>query len=119
MPVSSVQLTQMTLATTRTPDMVKFYDTLFGTELQAKEVCGTTLYYGILAGISLVLCPSEIAGVEADQSRHQFALRVSNLSALLELVKTTSGSIETPITDSMTAAVLRDPDGNTIEVTQA
>ena len=55
----------------------------------------------------------------AEQSRHQFAFRVTNLSALLELVETTSGSLEMPITGSMTAALLRDPDGNTLEVTQA
>ena len=119
MPSSSIQITQMTLATTHMPEMVRFYDTLFGTELQATEAYGTTLYRGILAGIPLLLCPNDIAGVEAEQSRHQFAFRVANLSALLGLVETTRGRIETPMTDSMTAAVLRDPDGNTIEVTQA
>ena len=38
MAESPIQLTQMTLATTHTPKMVKFYDTLFGTQLQANEV---------------------------------------------------------------------------------
>ena len=116
---SSLQITQMTLATTNMPEMVKFYDTLFNTEFQATQAYGATLYRGTLAGIPLLLCPNEIAGVEAEQSRHQFAFRVADLSALLKLVKTTNGRIETPITDSMTSAILRDPDGNTIEITQA
>ena len=119
MPASSIQITQMTLATTHMPEMVRFYNTLFGTELQATEAHGATLYRGTLAGIPLLLCPNDIADVEAEQSRHQFAFRVTNLSALLELVETTSGSLETPITGSMTVAVLRDPDGNTLEVTRA
>ena len=117
--MSTIQITQMTLATTRTPEMVKFYDTLFGTALQATKAYGTTLYKGNLAGIPLLLCPNEIAGVQAEQSRHQFALRVENLSTLLQLVETAGGTIETPITDSMTSAVLRDPDGNTVEISQA
>jgi predicted enzyme related to lactoylglutathione lyase len=119
MTESLLQLTQMTLATIRTPEMVKFYDALFGTQLQASEVYGTTLYRGILAGIPLLLCPNEIAGVEAEQSRHQLALRVADLSNLLQQVETAGGVIDSPAADSLTRAVLRDPDGNTIELIQA
>jgi len=119
MTESPVQLTQMTLATTRTSEMVKFYDTLFGTALQATEVYGTTLYRGTLAGIPLIICPNEIAGVEAEQSRHQLTLRVADLSSLLQMVEAVSGIIESTATDSLISAILRDPDGNTIEVMQA
>lgn len=119
MPESLVQLTQMTLATTRTAEMVKFYDTLFGTELQPTEAYGTTLYNGNLSGIPLVICPNEIAGVEAEQSRHQLAFRVPDLAAILFQVEAAGGSIETAMTDPLIQATLRDPDGNTIEVIQA
>lgn len=119
MSTSLVQLTQMTLATTHMPEMVRFYDTLFDTELQATEAYGTTLYRGALAGIPLVFCPNEIAGVEAEQSRHQLAIRVPDLSVLLQLVETAGGTLETPLTDSMSHAIVRDPDGNTVEITQA
>lgn len=119
MPESLVQLTQMTLAATRTAEMVKFYDTLFGTGLKPTEAYGTTLYNGNLAGISLTICPNEIAGVQAEQSRHQLAFRVADLAAILSRVKAAGGSIETHITDSLTQAILKDPDGNTIEIMQA
>jgi len=119
MPESPIQLTQMTLATTRTSEMVKFYDTLFGTHLQATEAHSTTLYHGTLAGIPLVICPNEIAGVEAEQSRHQLAFRVVDLSGLLQNVKSAGGIIETQATDFLTRALLRDRDGNTIEVIQS
>ena len=119
MPQSVPQLAQMTLATTRTLEMVKFYDTLFGTQLQATEAYGTTLYHGTLAGIPLVICPNEIAGVEAKQSRHQLTLRVADLLGLLQLVEIAGGGIHTSGAESIISAILRDPDGNTIEVIQA
>ena len=123
MPEPFMQLTQMTLATTRTVEMVKFYDTLFGTELQPTEVYGTRLYNGSLAGIHLTICPNEIAGVQAEQSRHQLVFRVSDLMAILSRVEVAGGSIEAPLApltdDPPTQAILRDPDGNTIQVIQA
>ena len=119
MPESLVQLTQMTLATTHTVEMVKFYDTLFSTGLQPTEVYGTRLYNGSLAGIHLTICPNEIAGVQAEQSRHQLVFRVSDLATILSRVEVAGGSIETPMTDPLTQAILRDPDGNSIEVIQA
>lgn len=119
MPESFVQLTQITLATTHTAKMVKFYNTLFGAELQPTEAYGTTLYNGSLAGIPLVICPNEIAGVQAEQSRHQLSFRVADLAAILSRVEAAGGSIETPMPDPLTQAILRDPDGNTIEVMQA
>ena len=119
MPESLVQLTQMTLATTRTAEMVKFYNTLFDTGLQPTEAYGTTLYQGILAGVQLVICPNEIAGVNAEQSRHQLTLRVDDLSAILSRVGPAGGIIETPAPDTPANVILRDPDSNTIEVVQA
>jgi predicted enzyme related to lactoylglutathione lyase len=119
MPESPIELTQMTLATTRTHEMVKFYDTLFGTHLQAIEASGTTLYHGTLAGIRLVMCPNEIAGVEAKQSRHQLTFRVADLLGLLQIVEIAGGGIHTSAAESVIGAILRDPDGNTIEVIQA
>jgi len=119
MPQSPVQLTQLTLATTRTPEMARFYDTLFGTQLQATEAYGTTLYHGTLAGIPLILCPNEIAGVQAEQSRHQLTLRVADLSGLLQIVEIAGGGIHTAPAELIVGAILRDPDGNTIEVIQA
>jgi len=119
MPESFVQLSQITLATVRTPEMVKFYDTLFGTHLQATVSYGKTLYHGTLAGIPLVICPNEIAGVEAEQSRHQLTLRVADLSGLLQLVEIAGGGIHTAAAETILSAILRDPDDNTIEVIQA
>jgi len=115
----TIQLTKMTLATTRTAEMVRFYDTLFGTQFQPQEIHGITFYNGALGGILILICPNEIARVDAKQSRHQLAIRVGDLKSLLGKVESLGGLIETPITESMTEAIIRDPDGNTIEVIQA
>jgi hypothetical protein len=72
-----------------------------------------------LAGIPFIICPNEVAGVQAEQSRHQLAFRVVDLSDLLQNVKSAGGIIETQATDFLTRAILRDPDGNTIEVIQS
>jgi len=112
------QLAKMTLATTRTEEMVRFYDTLFDTQLQAMEIQGATFYNGTLAGIPILICPNEIARVEAEQSRHQLAIQVGDLNSLLGQVESVGGRIETPMTESMMEAIVRDPDGNTIEVVQ-
>lgn len=119
MPKALVQLSNITLATTHTTEMVKFYNTLFSAELCPTDAYGTTLYNGALAGIPLVICPNEIAGVNAEQSRHQLTLRVDDLSALLSQVEPVGGTIETSALYTLTNVILRDPDGNTIEVVQA
>ena len=114
----TIQLTKMTLATTRTEEMVTFYDTLFDTQFQTQEIQGVTFYNGTLAGIPILICPNEVARVEAEQSRHQLVLQVADLMSLLGQVEAAGGRIETPMTESMTEAIVRDPDGNTIEVVQ-
>ena len=65
------------------------------------------------------MCPNEIAGVNAEQSRHRLTLRVDDLSALLPQVEPVGGTIETSALSALTNVILRDPDGNTIEVVQA
>jgi hypothetical protein len=119
MPESLVRLKRMTLATTRTAEMVKFYNTLFDTGLQPTEAFRTMLYQGILADVQLVICPNEIAGVNAEQSRHQLTLRVDDLSAILSPEGPVGGIIEAPAPDTLANAILRDPHSNTIEVVQA
>ncbi|MGH7495035.1 MAG: VOC family protein [bacterium] len=110
----------ITLATTRLPEMTAFYDKVFDAHMHAKPMLGTTLYTGNIAGIRLLLCPNEIAGVKAEQNRHQLKFKVTDLDALLRQVNAAGGA---PVGEIVASAqgktvAVRDPDGNTIEFIQ-
>lgn len=126
-----MSIRQITLATTDTQAMVHFYNAVLASGLTGFAAYGTTLYRGRLEGTDLLLCPNDIAGVVAEQSRHQFTIGVPDLSTALRAVEETRGSVEDirredstgesegdTGTGKPTSASLRDPDGNTIELVQ-
>lgn len=126
-----MSIRQITLATIHTEAMVTFYEAVLGSGLTGFAAYGTTLYRGKLGGVDLLFCPNDIAGVVAEQSRHQFTIAVPDLSAALLAADGTEGSVEEVRregsagvsahgveTPTVTSAILRDPDGNTIELVQ-
>ena len=113
--------TQLTLATTRTHEMVQFYTTVFALDLQPVSSYGTTLYKGMLHDATFVLCPNALAGVQADQSRHQFTYTVSDLAALVQRTIAAGGTVQQEVaaSDRPATTTVRDPDGNSIVFIQA
>jgi catechol 2,3-dioxygenase-like lactoylglutathione lyase family enzyme len=113
---SPSRLLHITLATTNTAAMAAFYNSVFDARIQPTQAYGATLYKGTLAGISLLLCPNEIAGVAAEQSRHQLQFAVASLDDSLDQVRAAGGAIEQiEAGGSERRAAVRDPDGNTLE----
>lgn len=113
-------LDHITLATTHTAAMVTFYNRVFEANLVPVSAYSSTLHRGSLAGIELLLCPNEIAGVQAEQNRHQLRFRVPNLAQVLARVQAAGGTIDVDQSGDQTArAAVRDPDGNTLEFVQA
>lgn len=110
---AGVKLVEISLAATDVPAMVRFYDALFDTGLQAYEAFGTTFYRGELHGVRFVLAPNDLAGVEAKQNRHQFVYEVADLVAFLARAEDAGGTVR-DATD--TVATVLDPDGNTVVV---
>lgn len=108
----------ITLAVTHMPEMVAFYDAVFHANL--KPLGDGPLYKGTFAGQVLVICPNDIAGVEAKQNRHQFRLAVPNLPALQQTVLDSGGQIINRGKDADGKPIIgvRDPDGNTYEFVQ-
>jgi catechol 2,3-dioxygenase-like lactoylglutathione lyase family enzyme len=107
-----MQITRITIAVTHIEDMVAFYN----------EVCHAHLvpqlpfYRGELAGIDLLFCPNEIAGVDAKQNRQQFRFEVDDIHTVLEAVRQNGGEIlNEGIENGVRLVGVRDPDGNTIE----
>jgi catechol 2,3-dioxygenase-like lactoylglutathione lyase family enzyme len=117
---SEFNLVHITLATTNMPAMKKFYDTLFGANLQAQAMFGTTLYQGKLGGISLLLCPNEIARAEAKQNRHQLRFAVNDVAETMRLALANGATLlnEVSVHEGAKIASVRDPDGNSIEFVQ-
>jgi predicted enzyme related to lactoylglutathione lyase len=110
-----LNLRELTLTAVDTPAMVRFYDTLFGSALQPVAAFGTTLYRGQLHGLPLLICPNDIAGVDAAQNRHQFTYETPDLAKVIETVLAAGGVVREQA--DATATVL-DPDGNTIVFTE-
>jgi catechol 2,3-dioxygenase-like lactoylglutathione lyase family enzyme len=110
-----MKIERVTLAATNVQAMVEFYDAVFDARLEPVTAFGTTLYKGHFLGLDLLICPNEIAGVDARQNRHQFRLMVPELTTFVENMKTAGGTI---INQNSGAVGFRDPDGNTYEVAQ-
>lgn len=120
MTTGAFTLDHITLATTHTAAMVTFYNNVFAANLVPVPAYGSTLHRGSVAGIDLLLCPNEIAGVEAEQNRHQLRFRVPNLAQVLVRVQAAGGTIDADQSGDQTGrAAVRDPDGNTLEFVQA
>lgn len=113
--------TQLTLATNDTSAMVQFYSAVFGISLQPVPAHATTLYRGTLHTLAFVLCPNSLAGVEAQQSRHQFTYGVRDLDALLARAVAAGGLVheQTPANGRLASVVILDPDGNSLVFVQA
>ncbi len=100
--------------------MVDFYQSVFQAEFQPVEAYGAMLFRGKIAGLDLMLCPQEVAGINTDQNRFQLKFQVRDLQHTIDLALTNGGSLlNAPVADGGTkAAAVRDPDGNSIEFEQ-
>jgi predicted enzyme related to lactoylglutathione lyase len=121
MTQADLQMTQITLATTRTEAMARFYGLVFGTDFQPFDVAGTALYRGSLHDATFVLCPNSLAEVQAERSRHQFTYTVSDLAATIERAVAAGGTVDEEANghDIATSVTVRDPDDNSIVFLQA
>jgi predicted enzyme related to lactoylglutathione lyase len=112
------KLVHFTLASDDTGVAKSFYSGVFGDEFAAVEVGDETLYRGSLAGLGMVICPSSMAEVEANRSRHQFQLEVEDVATLVDRAESSGGRVHTPMSDvnGRPYACICDPDNNTIEL---
>lgn len=116
---SPISFTQLTLAATNIEQMAAFYNAVLFTNFRKIKHGEHTLYEGFLVNIPLLLCPNAIAGVVAEQSRLQFHVCVPDLGRALEKVVEHGGTIVTPPSaGGIKAAIVADPDGNSLELIQ-
>jgi len=117
---NSFDLVHITLATSNMMAMVKFYDTVFATNLQAMSMFDTMLYQGKIGNVSLLLCPNEIARADAKQNRHQLRFTVADVSETMRLALKTGATLLNDASEQNGEKIgsVRDPDGNSIEFSQ-
>lgn len=112
-----MSIERITLATTDMTAMVEFYNTVFGSGLEPID-SPDSFHLGSLCGISLLMCPNEIADVDARQNRHQFKISVPDMDTALDAVMDAGGVVITDgIQNDRRVAGISDPDGNTYELT--
>jgi predicted enzyme related to lactoylglutathione lyase len=121
MTQDAFSVAQITLAAIDIPAMVQFYNATFGADLQPVPAFDTTLYRGSLHNVTFVICPNELAGVQAQQSRHQFSYAVLDLMATVERAVGAGGVVfeEDQAGDSPASVTILDPDGNSMVFVQA
>lgn len=118
---SLTKLVHFTLATEDTGVAKNFYSNVFDEDFSAVEVGDETLYRGSLAGLGMVICPSSMAEVEANRSRHQFQFVVDDVALLVNRAESNGGWVHTPLSEAngRSYACICDPDNNTIELVTA
>lgn len=109
-----MQLVRVTIATLDMPSMVDFYNAVFDAHLAPYSAFASTLYKGSIGPLEVLLCPNDIAGVDARQNRKQLTFSVQNLAAVEARVKSVGGRIVNR-SDDGTILGVSDPDGNTLE----
>lgn len=110
-----MQIQRITLAVEDIDSMVEFYNAIFGCGLA--PVNGSPVSKGRFADIDLVVCPNSVAGVIADQNRHQFRLIVEDAEALATRIEVAGGSVvNRDILSGKAIVGVADPEGNTYEL---
>lgn len=106
------------LVTANLSEMVSFYNEVFGAGLQPLDQSATTSYEGDLGGRMLRLFPKQNA--RGKQSRQRMSVEVSDLAKTLAWVAANGGTVDGKVSETATEKrlVVRDPDGNPIELLQ-
>jgi len=112
----SLTIEKITLACTNISKMPEFYSKVFKADLKEHNFGDFKMYSAKLGNLRFLFCPNEIAGVDANQSRHQFDYIVENVNEVIEAGLASGGSIHSELqeNDSELFVTLLDPDGNTI-----
>lgn len=66
-----ISIERITLAATKTDEMMTFYNAVLNTNLHPIE-SAAGFYKGTLADYDLTMCPNSVADVNAEQNRQQF-----------------------------------------------
>ncbi|HEY5437917.1 MAG TPA: VOC family protein [Acidimicrobiales bacterium] len=110
-----MKIVRITLAVDDIDEMVAFYNEAFQCGLVA--VAGSPVYVGLCAGVVFQLCPNSLAGVVAEQNRHQIRLAVGDPEQIAVAVVTAGGAVVNRSGNGDRLVIgVSDPEGNTMEL---
>lgn len=111
-----IKLQGITIASTNIESMVGFYENVFGVIFTEQDMFGAKLYSGNWLGISLLLCPAEIAQNTATQNRHQLDILIPDFDEVISKVLKFGGSLMNDISEEngIRKAGVYDPDNNSM-----
>ena len=105
------------LVTANLSALADFYNEVFAADLQPLDESAAPNYQGKLGGRTLVLAPKQ-NGIKPQRQR--LSVEVTDIAETLLRVTTTGGTVDGKMVETETEKrlVVRDPDGNLIELTQ-
>ncbi len=115
-----VLIDKITLAVNKIDETRNFYGAVFGVDFMPLELAGYQLYSGKLGKMELMLCPSELAGVNTDINSIQLRFVVDDVRAALAKGLASGGTLISDVAevDGRLHASLRDPEWNSLELIQ-
>lgn len=114
-----MKLLKITIACTDISKMTEFYSKVFNVEFKEHDF-GFKMYSTKIGDINFLFCPNEIAGVAAEQNRHQFDYIAENIEEVINNAVSAGGAIHTELqkTETESNVTIQDPDGNTMNFIQ-
>jgi catechol 2,3-dioxygenase-like lactoylglutathione lyase family enzyme len=116
----SAELTTIALQAYAIDDMRAFYTEAFDGEFSEVEIGGMTCWFGQSAGFTLKLVPLRAESDFEGYPMHQLGITVDDVAAVIAAAIRHGGRQDgsTSLQNGLAYAVVRDPDGNTIELYQ-
>ncbi len=111
-----MRLERITIAVTDSSAMQEFYSKVFHIKFEVQTVMQHPLYSGSLYGLPILLCPAELAGISAQENRHQLEFAVDDLDEIVTVAQMFGGSLMDEVVEEegLRSAGIQDPDGNSI-----
>lgn len=109
---------RITLVTANPSALADFYNEVFGADLRPLDQSSTPTYRGDLGGQTLLLSSKQ--NTRGKQPRQRLNVEVTDIDRFLARVTAHGGTIDSKVIETETEKrlVVRDPDGNLIELTE-
>lgn len=114
--MAAFKLLKITLACSDISKMTTFYKNVFNVSFVKHEMPGFTMFSTKIGDINFLFCPNQIAGVIAEQNRHQFDYIVEKLQHVIDASIKHGGKQQGDVQRSIEekSVTIIDPDGNTM-----